>query len=484
MKNNHLKRLLGILVMGVIVFLATISLQACGSRLSVAIVESYNPLVQIDEESGKFAGVELDVIRAVADKLGKPVSFEKNYRIDFDRLQKGMTKCSVDFTIMGDKATPGDQPGYGIFSDGYLPSGPVLVARYDETRFNNAQEAAAYSVDESVKDRPLAYESTLLSLYQEDYDAVWVNDYFTVLKAIQKYPNRFKIIDGLPSDRQHVLWVCNNDEFAAEVNQALAELRTEGVIDQILNKWVGADQAVAYAPPPTPAPVAAWGNIVPKTVCLQERYYNHSVEDFMEFDNLTALLKKMGIEVVAEGEICDFSLSANYEMDAICSVYLGDGKSTKCCTGATVEGMFTIRSGEDTREFPFENKIEPSPSVTGLCSGDPTQAPFITTGFFTEMIKALGDVLGARVYYFAMHQQGSNYPEYYAAHDYFLNIDEVEAVTILISYLESDIPAVRENAYLFLLDLGSRYDKEMRYGSDMHQDPAQWRIWWQQQWGE
>lgn len=479
--SQHLPKIIFLLLVG---GLAAI-LFWLNSGTTIYLVNDNRTYAEKDPESGEYSGFEIDLIRAVIERLnrGKKIWFT-DFERDLDRMKEDLDLCRGEFSASRVLVKGGDAPSAGRYSEGFLSAGPVLVARIDEGRFQEVQEAAAFRIC-NTPDYYGHTEATIWDLYQRDCDGIWMEKQ-AANQAIRIYPDRFKIIGESEDPLEHVLLLCDDSELESEVNQALAELKAEGVIDELVQRWFPAAQPAEVAPAPSLAPVAAWDDLIPQTVCLEEHYYNTSpdVDDFQEVTRLSTLLQRMGLEIVEPGQPCDFSLKADYQFSPTCPTYTGEGLSMRCCTGAKVEGIFSIQSGDFYRDYPFENSLKPAQQLPNTCDYDPLNAPFVSTGYFYRMITALGDLLGERVYYAALYRSNTGHPEYQAALDYFSNLPEKEAVPILVGYLKADIPNVRGNAYLLLLHLGGRYDSSLEYGSDMAEDPQLWEAWWESKWSQ
>ena len=223
--------------------------------LTVATSPDYPPFENL--EDGEYVGLDMDLIRAVAEKMGLEVEFKT---IQFDGLISavaagGQCDCAISaFTVDPERAKQVD------FSDTYYIDDLAIVAMADNA------DITADNVDEALNADGITIAAqsgtTGESYAQENYPAATVTGYgnatdcFAALQAGQvdavctNNAVAKKTVGENYTDAQIVKEIATGEEYAvavskdnpallAAINAAIAELTLEGFVDDNANKWLG-----------------------------------------------------------------------------------------------------------------------------------------------------------------------------------------------------------------------------------------------------
>ena len=83
------------------------------------------------------------------------------------------------------------------------------------------------------------YELAFLDLANGQIDAV-IADYPTAVAFVNQNSSRLQVVGDVFTDESYGIAFCKgNTELINQVNAALAELRTEGLIDELVLTWYG-----------------------------------------------------------------------------------------------------------------------------------------------------------------------------------------------------------------------------------------------------
>ncbi len=231
-----------------------------GREVRIAVENAYNPFSFIDAATGEAVGYDYDIFYEICARANcTPIFVETSWDAmvaimggsgDFDTFDIG----ADGITITEERAQHVD------FSDPYIQLAQVLLVRADESRFTTAEELTAdanflvgsqpgtTNYDTAVElvgeDRIVAYDQFGLSvqaLIQGDVDAV-VMDNVAGLGYVGANPDSIKISgDALTSEELGFIFATGSD-LVPVVNNALADMRADGTLDALFQKWFATEE--------------------------------------------------------------------------------------------------------------------------------------------------------------------------------------------------------------------------------------------------
>jgi len=243
MKNKMLYCLLIIL---------TLSLLASCSQKSDALVvatdAAFPPFEYIEENSKEIIGFDIDLMNAIAEKADLNIIYQN---VAWDPLLAGMADCQYDMAISAMTITP-ERAEQFSFSDPYINAGQIVAVKIDNETITGPADLVGKTIGaqigttgameaESIADTTLkvydTYELAFLDLANGQIDAV-VADYPTAVAFVNQNAERLKVVGEVFTDENYGVAFCmGNTELISQVNAALAELKDEGFIDELVDKW-------------------------------------------------------------------------------------------------------------------------------------------------------------------------------------------------------------------------------------------------------
>lgn len=240
-------------------FILTISLvaiamlAACAQSddaLVVATDAAFPPFEFVDEDTKEIVGFDIDLMNAIAEKANLDIRFQN---VAWDPLLAGMADCQYDMAISAITILPERAEQFG-FSDPYINAGQIVAVAIDNDSIagpgdlvgatigaqigtTGAMEAEAIA-DATVKVYD-TYELAFLDMMNGQIDAV-IADYPTAVAFVNQNADDLKVVGEVFTDENYGIAFCKgNDELISQVNDALAELKAEGFIEDLVVEWYG-----------------------------------------------------------------------------------------------------------------------------------------------------------------------------------------------------------------------------------------------------
>ena len=224
--------------------------------ITVGTEGTYAPFTYHDKD-GKLTGYDVEITRAVADKLGIKVEFKETR---WDSMMAGLKAGRFDVVANQVGLTSPERQATFDKSEPYSWSGAVLVVRKDsniksiddikgvktaQSLTSNYGEKAKAAGAELVPVDGLAQSLTLIE--QKRADAT-LNDELAVLDYLKNKPDAgVKIVWSAPADEQvgsGLIVNKGNDEALAKFNTAMTELKADGTLKKLGEQFFGKDISV------------------------------------------------------------------------------------------------------------------------------------------------------------------------------------------------------------------------------------------------
>lgn len=224
--------------------------------ITVGTEGTYAPFTYHDKD-GKLTGYDVEVTRAVADKLGIKVEFKETR---WDSMMAGLKAGRFDVVANQVGLTSPERQATFDKSEPYSWSGAVLVVRKDsniksiddikgvktaQSLTSNYGEKAKAAGAELVPVDGLAQSLTLIE--QKRADAT-LNDELAVLDYLKNKPDAgVKIVWSAPADEKvgsGLIVNKGNDEALAKFNTAMTELKADGTLKKLGEQFFGKDISV------------------------------------------------------------------------------------------------------------------------------------------------------------------------------------------------------------------------------------------------
>ena len=228
-----------------------------GGRTIVAVTENaYVPLNFADPATGEGIGLEYDLFNEIAKRLNAKVDWQlASWDVMIQAVRDGQFEVGMDgITINDERKSQID------FSDSYLTSQQLMLVRADEDRFTDAATFAAdasflvgaqagttnfyvavYNVLDGDEANPRiklfdTFGTSVAALQAGDVDTVLM-DQTSANGYIGANPGAFKVI-GEPLGTEDFGFILTpGSDLVAPINAALAQIKADGTMDALQQKW-------------------------------------------------------------------------------------------------------------------------------------------------------------------------------------------------------------------------------------------------------
>ncbi|ORB58413.1 ABC transporter substrate-binding protein [Mycobacteroides saopaulense] len=242
--------------------LTLLAVAGCGGPaqepLRVGTEGVYAPFSFHDARTGELTGYDVDVARAVGEKLGRPVEFVE---IPWDAIFAGLDAERFDVVANQVTITPERRAKYDL-STPYAVGEGVIVTRADDNTIHSladvrgkvAAENATSNWSQIARDaggRVEAVEGftqsiTLLSQGRVD---VVINDSIAVYAYLASTGDPAVKIAGTTGERSEQGFAARkNSGLLPELNKALDQLSADGTLSRISEKYLKADASSTAQP--------------------------------------------------------------------------------------------------------------------------------------------------------------------------------------------------------------------------------------------
>ncbi|KAA0915242.1 amino acid ABC transporter substrate-binding protein [Psychrobacter sp. ANT_WB68] len=225
-----------------------------GGTINVGTEGTYPPFTYHDE-SGKLTGYDVEVTRAVADKLGVKVEFKETQwdamlaGLDskrFDMVANQVSLTTPERLAKYDKATP------------YSWSGAVVLAPTDDNRYSSWEGLKGLRSAQSLSSNygelaerygaeivPVDGMAQAIQLVKQDRADFTMNDNLAVLDYLKKFPDaNLEIKLVAPANEQTgsgLVLLKGDDAVVAKLDEAMAALVADGTLTKLSQEFFGAD---------------------------------------------------------------------------------------------------------------------------------------------------------------------------------------------------------------------------------------------------
>ena len=167
----------------------------------------------------------------------------------------GIAECQYDMVIAAVSATE-ERMKSMLFSDPYVNAGQMVVVRVDETEIKGVDDLAGKTIAaqlgttgeieaqaiEGVNYKPYdSYDLAILDLINGQVDAV-IADQPTAEEFVRRNADKIMTVGESFTDEKYAVAICiDKTDLRDKVNVALNALIKEGVVDQLVQKWLAGE---------------------------------------------------------------------------------------------------------------------------------------------------------------------------------------------------------------------------------------------------
>lgn len=224
-------------------------------KLTVVAELGFAPFEYMDEKTGEPVGFDVDVINAVAEKMGLTASYLPNQK--FDTLvpiikQGGKADVSIAAVTITDERMESVD-----FSEPYLDSNQAIVvakgSSETEETLNDASKQVVCQggttgdewIGENLPDAvrvPVDDVTAALAGVQTGRYQAMVVDLPVASYMLSQSFSDLEIVKEIPTGEQYGIAVSkDNPELTQAVNKALEDMKSDGTMKEIETKWFGSE---------------------------------------------------------------------------------------------------------------------------------------------------------------------------------------------------------------------------------------------------
>jgi len=224
---------------------------ASGETLKVGTEGTYAPFTFHDPKTNKLTGYDVEVVEAVAGKLGRKAQFSES---TFDAIFAGLDAKRYDVVANQISVNPERQAKYA-FSAPYTVSTGVVVTRAADTSVHTIADVRGKTSAQSVtsnfavtakqagaKVEAVEGFTQAVALLKQKRVDMTINDNLAVLDYLRTSGDKgIKIAASTGDSTEQAFAFRKDSPLPKEFDQALAALRSDGTLAKISDKWFGAD---------------------------------------------------------------------------------------------------------------------------------------------------------------------------------------------------------------------------------------------------
>lgn len=225
-----------------------------GGTINVGTEGTYPPFTYHDE-SGKLTGYDVEVTRAVADKLGVKVEFKET---QWDAMLAGLDSKRFDMVANQVSLTTPERLAKYDKAQAYSWSGAVVLAPTADSRYSSWESLkglrSAQSLSSNYGELAERYEAEIvpvdgmaqaIQLVKQGRADFTMNDNLAVLDYLKKFPDaNLEIKLVAPASEQTgsgLVLLKGDDAVVAKLNEAMAALVADGTLTKLSDEFFGAD---------------------------------------------------------------------------------------------------------------------------------------------------------------------------------------------------------------------------------------------------
>ena len=223
--------------------------EAAGGVLVMATNAEFAPWEYY--EGDKIVGIDPEIAQAIADKLGMTLEIED---MAFDSIIPAVTSGKADFGAAG-MTVDEDRMVFVDFTDTYANASQVIIVK-ETSEIAGSADLAEKKIgvqlgttgdllatdlagDGNVERYNKGFEA-VQALLQDKIDAVVIDS--APANVFVEQSQGLKVCDEAMSQEEYAIAVAKgNTELLDKINGALKELKEDGTIDAIMNKYIPAE---------------------------------------------------------------------------------------------------------------------------------------------------------------------------------------------------------------------------------------------------
>lgn len=218
-------------------------------KITVATDATWPPFEMVNESTKQIEGFDIDLLNAIAEKAGLEIEY---VNVAFDPLLAGMATCQYDAAISAMTITEERAKDF-LFTNPYFEAGQVVTVRTDNTDIAGKDSLSGKTVGAQIGTTGAIEAGKMEGVNLKTYDDVGlafqdlmngqvdavIADNPLALGYVAKNAGQLKTVGDVFTDENYGIAVCKNKpEIQARLNEGLAAVQSEGLIDTLVAKWL------------------------------------------------------------------------------------------------------------------------------------------------------------------------------------------------------------------------------------------------------
>lgn len=221
--------------------------EGSGEKLVMATNATFPPYEYV--EGGDYEGIDVEIAGEIATKLGRELEIQD---VEFDSIIGGVQSGKYDMGMAGMTVT--DERKQSVnFTDSYasgiqsiiVPEGSAIASVDDlssDTRIGVQQGTTGdiYATDDYGDSAVTAYKNgadAVQALLTDKIDCVIIDN--EPAKSFVEANEGLKILDTSYAEEDYAICISkDNEELLTQINEALSDLKADGTIDAIIEKYI------------------------------------------------------------------------------------------------------------------------------------------------------------------------------------------------------------------------------------------------------
>lgn len=224
--------------------------EAAGGVLIMSTNAEFPPYEYHD--GGEIVGIDVEIAQAIAEKMGMELEIED---VAFDSIIPEITSGKADMGLAGMTVTE-DRKASVDFSDTYAKASQMIIVKEDSAiagpdDLKGVVVGVQLGTTGDIYVSDLEAEGTTVERYNKGFEAVQALSQGKIdavvidgepAKTFVAETEGIKMLDEAFTEEEYAIAVKKgNTELLEKINSALTELKTEGVLDEIVAKYIKAE---------------------------------------------------------------------------------------------------------------------------------------------------------------------------------------------------------------------------------------------------
>jgi len=244
MKRIFLLAMIGLVLIGLLAGCAEKT-----EKVLVATDATWPPFESVNEQTKEIEGFDIDLLNAIAEEAGLEIEY---VNVGFDPLLAGIAQCQYDAAISAMTITE-ERKQKMLFSNPYFEAGQIVTVRIDNSDISGKDSLGGKTVGAQIGTTGAIIVGDMDDVTLKTYDDVGlafqdlmngqidaiVADNPLALEYVNKNSNKLKTAGEVFTEEYYGIAICkDNTELQAKINAGLKAVKAEGLIEELIQKWI------------------------------------------------------------------------------------------------------------------------------------------------------------------------------------------------------------------------------------------------------